>query len=529
MLKVLLVDDEPFIAQGLSVLIDWESRGYEIVGTVYNGKEALDFLKSNEVDLILADVKMPVMDGITLLKKIRKEGLSEAFFVIVSGYGDFSYAQQAIKYECTDYILKPVQREQLLELLERVQRLYSERVSERTQEEKMKQAYFARYIQSLLLGRGDREAVEYVSRKVDAPEGLRYVCLAVESGEKPVEPQAMRCAQKAVYARCRQYLGDEDGYFVFMDLAGREEWYDVGVLYDVHLAGKANMTEGAFLRALLENVQDGIEITVTAYVGDKVERVEDIYLSFHTAVMALSLQSFDVSEGIRYYAERKTESSGKIISEEIIEELLKAVEENRRERIKEMVEMAFREINGADMEPEMIHINMNYILVRLTHLGLAQDDSVDQNEIVAYIRENSFDATMVRGSRENFETFMLEYADYLSELRKNTPGSVLAKVEKEIRENYHENITLKELSKKYYVNSAYLGQMFRKQYGIPFKEYLNNYRIEKAAEYLLRTDDKIYAVAEQVGYRDLDYFINRFISVKGCTPTSYRKKFRNHT
>lgn len=85
MLKVLLVDDEPFIAQGLSVLIDWEKWGYEIAGMVYNGKEALDFLKTNEVDLILADVKMPVMDGITLLKKIREESVSEAFFVIVSG------------------------------------------------------------------------------------------------------------------------------------------------------------------------------------------------------------------------------------------------------------------------------------------------------------------------------------------------------------------------------------------------------------------------------------------------------------
>ena len=454
MLKVLLVDDEPFIAQGLSVLIDWEKWGYEIAGMVYNGKEALDFLKTNEVDLILADVKMPVMDGITLLKKIREESVSEAFFVIVSGYGDFSYAQQAIKYKCTDYILKPVQKEQLSELLERVNQLYNKRENERSQEEKMKQAYFARYMQSILLGRGDREAVEYISQKVEAPEGLRYVCLALESGEKIMEPQTIRCAQKGVYARCRQYLGDADGYFVFMDLAGREEWFDIGILYDVHLAEKANMTEERFLRTLLDNVRDGIEISVTAYVGDKVEKVEDIYRSFHTAIMALSFQNFDASERIRYYSERKTEESGKIISEEIIEELMKAVEENHRDKIKSIVEQVFYEINGADMEPGMIRINMNYLLVRLTHLGLAQDDSVDQNEIISYIRENAFDTRMVRGSRENFETFMLEYADYLCELRKNTPGSVLAKVEKEIRENYHENITLKELSKKYYVNSA---------------------------------------------------------------------------
>lgn len=375
MLKVLLVDDEPFIAQGLSVLIDWEKWGYEIAGMVYNGKEALDFLKTNEVDLILADVKMPVMDGITLLKKIREESVSEAFFVIVSGYGEFSYAQQAIKYKCTDYILKPVQKEQLSELLERVNQLYNKRENERSQEEKMKQAYFARYMQSILLGRGDREAVEYISQKVEAPEGLRYVCLALESGEKIMEPQTIRCAQKGVYARCRQYLGDADGYFVFMDLAGREEWFDIGILYDVHLAEKANMTEERFLRTLLDNVRDGIEISVTAYVGDKVEKVEDIYRSFHTAIMALSFQNFDASERIRYYSERKTEESGKIISEEIIEELLKAVEENHRDKIKSIVEQVFYEINGADMEPGMIRINMNYLLVRLTHLGLAQDSS----------------------------------------------------------------------------------------------------------------------------------------------------------
>lgn len=254
-----------------------------------------------------------------------------------------------------------------------------------------------------------------------------------------------------------------------MDLAGREEWFDIGILYDVHLAEKANMTEERFLRTLLDNVRDGIEISVTAYVGDKVEKVEDIYRSFHTAIMALSFQNFDASERIRYYSERKTEESGKIISEEIIEELLKAVEENHRDKIKSIVERVFYEINGADMEPGMIRINMNYLLVRLTHLGLAQDDSVDQNEIISYIRENAFDTRMVRGSRENFETFMLEYADYLCELRKNTPGSVLAKVEKEIRENYHENITLKELSKKYYVNSAYLGRCFESNTGFHLK------------------------------------------------------------
>ncbi len=114
MLKVLLVDDEPFILQGLEVLVDWKKEGFEIAGTAHDGREALRFLKNNSVDLILADINIPVVSGLELLKKIREEDISNAFFVILSGYADFSYAQKAIKYKCTDYILKPIEKEQLL-------------------------------------------------------------------------------------------------------------------------------------------------------------------------------------------------------------------------------------------------------------------------------------------------------------------------------------------------------------------------------------------------------------------------------
>ena len=84
MLKVLLVDDEPFILKGLAALIDWEKEGYEIAGTCSNGEEALRYLREHKADLILADIKMPVMSGIGLLQKIREENISDAFFVFLS-------------------------------------------------------------------------------------------------------------------------------------------------------------------------------------------------------------------------------------------------------------------------------------------------------------------------------------------------------------------------------------------------------------------------------------------------------------
>lgn len=178
------------------------------------------------------------------------------------------------------------------------------------------------------------------------------------------------------------------------------------------------------------------------------------------------------------------------------------------------------------MDRQMIDMNLNYLLFGLVHLAVQQSDEVSREEVFSMVRENGFDFHTMRGNQENLEKFVCEYAEYLVRIRKNSSRGVLADVEKEISERYAENLTLKEMSGKFFVNSAYLGQLFKKKHGISFKEYLNNYRIEQAAELLLRTDMKIYEIAEKVGYHDLDYFINRFISAKGCTPSRFRKKAR---
>lgn len=123
MLRVLLVDDEPFIL-GMKELIDWEDEGFEIVGSAADGEEALLFLQNHDADLILADIKMPIMDGLELLRKLRiSEKYRDIYFIILSGYADFQYAQEAIKYACNDYILKPVEKEKLVQALLQSQRI----------------------------------------------------------------------------------------------------------------------------------------------------------------------------------------------------------------------------------------------------------------------------------------------------------------------------------------------------------------------------------------------------------------------
>ena len=529
MLKVLLVDDEPFIVQGLSALIDWEKEGFEIVGTAGNGSEAVEFLKSNPVDLILADIKMPVMNGLEFLKYIRETHLSEAFFVILSGYGDFTYAKEAIKWQCTDYILKPIQKSQLLALLSKVKQMQQDKKEESERIRKIGKAYFVQQMQTLLLGRQEETALSYVKGQVDFGRGIRYIGIESEDGETDTDigPEKKRQLQRQIYEACMQYLGGEYSSLTFLDAEGKEECYDVGFIFCKKISQEKGLREQEYINLLLEKIQKSTVHPVVMYVGSEVEDISDISESFRSAVIAKTFSNFKVMPNLLYYSKEQKNPSGIVVSHKKIEDLLRSVEENDKKRIEDNVAAIYEEMNEAGMNPELVQMNMNYLLYRLVSLAMEQDDSVNQDEVLQYICENAFQVHMIRGSLSHFRRFVMEYADYLVQLRQNASRGVLLDVEGEIRKNYAENLTLKELGKKYFVNSAYLGQMFRKKYGVSFKEYLNNYRIERAAEILLRTDDKIYLVAEEVGYRDLDYFINRFIQSKGCTPTTYRKKTRS--
>ena len=170
----------------------------------------------------------------------------------------------------------------------------------------------------------------------------------------------------------------------------------------------------------------------------------------------------------------------------------------------------------------MIKISIDYLVFSLISLAKELYLDFNQDEVSNIISQSGYDQIAVRGSVSHFKKFALEFSDYLNSLRRHTFGGVLVDIEKEIIDNYMDNLSLKYLSEKYYINSAYLGQIFKKQFGITFKDYLNNYRIDKACEMLLRADDKIYEIAEAVGFNNTDYFISKFVQLKGTTPLQYR-------
>lgn len=525
-LKVLLVDDEPFILQGLKVLVDWESKGYEIAKTASNGMEALEYLKENQVDLIIADIRMPVMTGLELLQNIREKEISNAYFIILSGYNDFKYAQKAIHYSCMDYILKPVQREVLLELLERASKEKEIVVKQEEDNKRLEHVYFIQNLTALLRGKYVQSNLAYIKDNLRVSEGIRYIHISFENIAvlEELSDEELRTLRNKMYGNCLKYLGSDQNHCV-KEIIGLEEDYELGFVYCDYMAVERGLRMEEFLEGLQKSAGEGdIEVPIVLLVGKSVEDISKISHSYSSACVLRSFKSFRDVRSIYYYEEEVQVNQAKVlICKQSLDRLVQAVEQNDSAEINNSVDNLFKEMDAMGATKDVVTMNTNYLLFQLIHLAVEQDESVNQEEVMLYISENVSDTNITRGSRAHMRRFANEYAEYLIQLRKNVSRGVLLEVEKEVKENYAENLTLRELSQKYFVNSSYLGQIFKKKYGQSFKDYLCSYRINEAAQQLLRTDKKVSQIAEDVGYHDTDYFINRFIELKGCTPSRYRK------
>lgn len=218
-----------------------------------------------------------------------------------------------------------------------------------------------------------------------------------------------------------------------------------------------------------------------------------------------------------------------IVSKSTVDKLLEGVIENDKIKIHDSVWAIYDELFVEDMDAEFIRMNMDYLLMQLAYMAMEQDNTVNQYEIIQRIRKNSINDESENSKRELFEKTVVDFADYLCHLRSNNSQKVVVQIENYVKSNYSQNISLKEMGQKFYINSAYLGQIFRKAYGISFREYLNKCRIDKASELLIETDYMVYEIAETVGYNDSDYFVNKFVSMKGCSPTTYRKRTRSYS
>lgn len=533
MLKVLIVDDEPFIRQGLRLIVDWEAEGFEIVGEAADGRQALNILEYTRADLIICDIQMPGMTGLQLLQEIRERGMDDVDFVVLSGFREFGYAQTAMKYGCLDYIIKPINKDELLTLLRNVSKQSEQRRIVEENEETRNAAMIESNILPLLVGKYDEINLSYVRKHLNLTDKIRYINVELDMSDTRLlekSEENRRSMQRALYAALKNAL-DSDGDHVIFDAAKTENCYDVGMIFCDRMAREKGKREQQYFEWLLSRAEASVECGIVMHVGCEVDCLERLSESYSSSNIAKFMQDFRGSRCLSF-ADEQPQMQGEMSAEAYsqtksrLDAVVGAVERCNQAEIEAAVDALYRHMGELSMDYRLISMNLSNILFRLMHIAVERDSNLDQQEAVDYIIENAFNKGVMRGSAAHFAGFCCEYADYLNQMENQSAGNILDMVEREIAEKYMTNISLKQLGEKFYINSAYLGQLFKKHYGMSFKDYLNMVRINKSVDLLANTDMKVYEISAAVGYQSLDYFVNKFVAKRGHTPAKFRKSIR---
>lgn len=528
MIKVFLVDDEPFIRQGLRVLVDWEQYGYEVVGEAANGAEAIHKLGIVKPNLVFVDVRMPGMSGMEMIAYAREHLSKRMKFVILTGYADFTYAKEAIGLQVREYMLKPVQREELIRILKDMKKEFAREEKNQEQEKRRERLEYDACIAHLLWGKYTERDLAFVQSRLAKEEGWQYISFEFcerEQGFAVLEQERRTQLQNSCMGYLEELLKEE--CFHVVPLPEREAHiFGVGLLLTPPMAIKRGMQPMEWIAWLRKRICQYFSLEVQVYVGERVETLGRLAQSYHSIRAARCLHNFSLeSEPVAVYSEggRKAGGFSRLTG---IDELIELVKDNCQGQIERAVAQIFEGIRESAMSMEVLSANIYHLLYRLMELARELDSEANQEEILRYISRESFEKIALSGDQSELSRFVLDYASYLEQLRQTETRGITEKIDRYVREHYKEKLSLKGLGELFFVNNVYLGQLFKKKYGIPFKEYLNEIRMEEAIRLLEETDLRIYAIAGEVGFANSDYFINKFVQTKGMTPFQYRKKVR---
>ena len=543
MLKIFLAEDEVVVRETIKRMIPWEELGFELVGEAADGEMALPLLIRQQPDLLITDIKMPFMDGLTLARLAKKEipGLK---VVILSGYDDFNYAKQAIGIGVEDYLLKPITKNALIERLSEIRSRYEHEKTQKEYYEKFQremQAYEKNssrdFFEALVDGSMDMMEVYKRAEKL----GLDIVAEAYN-----VLIFTMNCdedfsGQRDEYSSWEaESLELLENFFAGHSSAMlfRSNIFSYGVL----LKGQRETIEEN-TRACVDEIrkilsrQDGRREWFLA-VGQSVERLSQIQKSYHTASRAFS-QRYLYDENILYYDEMETMEHPGGQAETEDNAYLQKVDVNAlnpailqkflsnglQEEAENFVKDYFYAIGQEPME-SLVFRNYVILNVRFSVISFIKGLGCDTNEM-----ESADTEEVLAESGKNMESAIAYAKKMISqaiEIRDQNSGnknrSILKTAVDFIDSHYmEEDISLNTVANVANVSANHFSALFSQNMGQTFIEYLTTLRMNKAKELLRCTGMRSSEIAGEIGYKDAHYFSYLFKKTQGMTPSDYRK------
>ena len=541
MLKIFLAEDEVIVRETIKRMIPWENLGFELVGEAADGEMALPLLIRQQPDLLITDIKMPFMDGLTLARLAKKEvpGLK---VVILSGYDDFNYAKQAINIGVEDYLLKPITKNALIERLTEIRSRYEDEKTQREYYEKFHreiQAYEKNssrdFFEALVSGSLDMIELYKKAEKLGldiVAESYNILIFTMNCNE---DFSGRREGYSSWEAESLEMLEKFFAGHPFAMLF-RSNVFSYGVLIKGEKDSVKENTRICVeeIRKIFDRKKDNKEWFVA--VGESVERLSQIQKSYHSASRAFS-QRYLYDGKVLCYEEMLAMEKKDVTNDD--SEYLQKVDVNALnptilqkflsngllEETKNFVQDYFYAIGQEPMESVVFR---SYVIlnVRFSVLSFLKELGCDTKTLEPEDTEK-----ILAESGRNMES-TIAYAEKLVsqaiQLRDRNSGnknrSILKTAVDFIDQHYmEEDMSLNKAANAANVSANHFSALFSQNMGQTFIEYLTSLRMDKAKEYLRCTGMRSSEIAGEVGYKDAHYFSYLFKKTQGMTPSDYRK------
>lgn len=533
MIKVLIADDELRICELIFRLIDWEALGMSVIAVAHDGRETIKIIKNEMPDIVITDIRMPGYNGVDVIR-IGKEYNSDIQFIIISGYSQFDYAQNAIHYGVSDYFLKPVKAEELTKALLRIKsridknnQMYSQVKKAWTLEQQNRRLYREQLIMEIAHGKGFDVLTKDMNTlneqyKYEFIPGFFTIVIVKADGLNFEE----KTESSFLYEKIQQSLS-----FAFAPVMQEMQgtMLDNGTYiflfnYENEYAEIESQLHRLLNQMLLQkDVFKKLHLTIG--LGKRVNCLAEVGKSYETAYLA-------IKDRILAGTDRIIEGKEKIVVQDYkdyflhtVRELENVVENLDDKRISDIIQewgtalSKDKEINGYQIEQSAKALVNSYLLsMQKNNYTLDEDDNLLKDFM------KSIENCISLGEIQELLSGTLEQS--LSEYRhkRALSGSKPIRDAKEyIRNNLAGNLTIQEVSEYVGYSSAHFSVRFKQECGITFSDYVMESRIEKSKELLKNTRETIESIAAAVGYSDVKSFTKNFKKYTEVKPSQYRK------
>ncbi|MDD6484286.1 MAG: response regulator [Clostridiales bacterium] len=505
MLKVMLVDDKQTIVDGMEMLIDWEKHGYSVAAKVTNAADAIEIIKKEKIDVVITDIRMPKMSGIELIK-CMEEISSATKYILLSAYSEFEYAKFAIDHHVSGYILKPVDEEELIALLQKVK-------TEIERNNEYQKQQIGAYIMSLLAGKKNNinELTEFRESN-----NLRYIVVR-EFYRDMINLNSSRNVTGgslyAVISRCSDEI-----CFISENISGEVEL----VVDFTHSDGN--------VRTYTENIKEHLEAAgltnFVIFVGSKCDTIEDISISKKSSEILVDALFYEDTGKVFIYDDYKDVEYNKLISEhELIDSITEYLNMMNDVGLRKTVDLFHDEIVRMRIRPDFVKTYIGKIIVEIGSF-ISRNDVQDAVFIVYRWSKLEKHPMLTHNIVYMFLTGAVdEISKAFMRIKNKSASGVIGEITDYINKNYaNAELSMQLIAKIYYLTPSYLGKVFKEKMGESFKDYVLRVRMEKAKEMLINTSYKVHHIANLVGYTDVNYFYTKFQKYEGISPTQYREK-----